>query len=226
MHTCSFPWEGCGEASSANVRVVQGEAPKHGDAPSGDCPTFRPRRSGGEGVMPGDDDDEAGVGVNWCCDSRWSGVRKGVGASKGDSFRRAPSATPAGFSLSSAWNSTKWGGPHQNHTNKHGRAPDPRHVAHAPCGASVKMLGPGGAVMEKKRKLGVSNTPYDGGWWVTDGGWCVTDGGWCVTDGGWCVIDGGWWVTDGGWCVTDGGWCVTDGGWWVATKHQSVDAIV
>jgi len=52
--------------------------------------------------MPGDDDDEAGVGVNWCCDSRWSGVRKGVGASKGDSFRRAPSATPAGFSLSSA----------------------------------------------------------------------------------------------------------------------------
>ena len=96
---------------------------------------------------------------------------------------------------------------------------------------------------EKKTKLGVSNTPYDGGrwltvggwcvtdggWWVTDGGWCVTDGGWCVTDGGWwvtdggwwvtdgswCVTDGGWWVTDGGWCVTDGGWCVTDGSWWV-----------
>ena len=49
-----------------------------------------------------------------------------------------------------------------------------------------------------KKKLGVSNMPYDGGWWVTDGGWCVTDGGWCVTDGG----------------------------WWVATKHQRVDAIV
>ena len=65
---------------------------------------------------------------------------------------------------------------------------------------------------ERKKKLGVSNTPYDGGWWVTDGGWWVTDGGWCVTDGG-------WWVTDGGWCVTDGGW-------WVATKHQRVDAIV
>ena len=64
----------------------------------------------------------------------------------------------------------------------------------------------------RKKKLGVSNTPYDGGWWVTDGGWCVTDGG--------------WWVTDGGWCVTDGGWWVTDGGWWVATKHQRVDAIV
>ena len=50
----------------------------------------------------------------------------------------------------------------------------------------------------EKKKLGVSNTPYDGGWWVTDGGWCVTDGG--------------WWVTDGG--------------WWVATRHQRVDAIV
>ena len=68
----------------------------------------------------------------------------------------------------------------------------------------------------------MSNTPYDGGRWVTDGGWCVTDGGWCgtdggwcVTDGGWCVTDGGWWVTDGGWWVTDGGWWVTDGGWWV-----------
>ena len=112
----------------------------------------------------------------------------------------------------------------------------------------------GGAVNERKKKLGVSNTPYDGGrwvtdggwwvtdggWWVTDGGWCVTDGGWCVTDGGWCVTDGGWWVTDGGWWLTDGGWCVTDGGWWVtdggwwvtdggwwvATKHQRVDAIV
>ena len=57
----------------------------------------------------------------------------------------------------------------------------------------------------EKKKLGVSNTPYDGGWWVTDGGWCVTDDGWCVTDGG-------WWVTDGG--------------WWVAAKHQRVDAIV
>ena len=86
--------------------------------------------------------------------------------------------------------------------------------------------------MEKK-KLNVSNTPYDGGRWITDGGWWVTDGGWWVTDGGWCVTDGGWWVTDGGWCVTDGGWCVTDGGWWVtnggwwvATKHQRVDAIV
>ena len=64
---------------------------------------------------------------------------------------------------------------------------------------------PGGAVMKKrKKKLGVSNMPYDGGRWVTDGGWCVTDGG--------------WWVTNGGWCVTDGGW-------WVATKHQRVDAI-
>ena len=30
---------------------------------------------------------------------------------------------------------------------------------------------------EKKKKLGVSNTPYDGGWWVTDGGWWVTAGG-------------------------------------------------
>ena len=59
--------------------------------------------------------------------------------------------------------------------------------------------------MKKKKKLGVSNTPYDGGRWVTDGGWLVTDGGWCVTDGG-------WWVTDGG--------------WWVATKHQRVAALV
>ena len=32
----------------------------------------------------------------------------------------------------------------------------------------------------EKKKLGVSNTPYDGGYWVTDGGWCVTDGGWWV----------------------------------------------
>ena len=78
----------------------------------------------------------------------------------------------------------------------------------------------------KKKKLGVSNTPYDGGRWVTDGDWCVTNGGWWVTDGGWCVTNGGWWVTDGGWCVTNGGWWVTDGGWWVATKYQRVDAIV
>ena len=37
----------------------------------------------------------------------------------------------------------------------------------------------GGAIM--KKNLTVSNTPYDGGWWVTDGGWWVTDGGWRVT---------------------------------------------
>ena len=84
----------------------------------------------------------------------------------------------------------------------------------------------------KKKKLGVSNTPYDGGrwvtdggWWVTDGGWWVTDGGWWVTNGGWWVTNGSWWVTDGGWWVTDGGWWVRDGSWWVATKHQRVDAI-
>ena len=70
----------------------------------------------------------------------------------------------------------------------------------------------GVAIIQKKKKLGVSNTPYDGGRWVTDGGWWVTDGG--------------WWVTDGGWWVTDGGWWVTDGGWWVATKHQRVAALV
>ena len=100
------------------------------------------------------------------------------------------------------------------------------------CTRQYTVSASGGAIM-KKKKLGVSNTPYDGGrwvtdsgWWVTDGGWWVTDGGWWVTDGGWCVTDGGWWVTDGGWCVTDGGWWVTDGGWWVATKHQRVDAIV
>ena len=52
--------------------------------------------------------------------------------------------------------------------------------------------------MKRKKKLGVSNT----------------------------VTDGGWWVTNGGWWVTDGGWWVTDGGWWVATKLQRVDAIV
>jgi hypothetical protein len=99
----------------------------------------------------------------------------------------------------------------------------------------------------KKKKLGVSNTPYDGGrwvtdggrwvtdggwwatdggWWVTDGGWWATDGGWWATDGGWWATDGGWWATDGGWCVTDGGWWVTDGGSWVATKHQRVVALV
>ena len=33
----------------------------------------------------------------------------------------------------------------------------------------------------KKKKLGVSNAPYDVGWWVTDGGWWVTDGSWRVT---------------------------------------------
>ena len=47
----------------------------------------------------------------------------------------------------------------------------------------------GGAVM-KKKKLGVSNTPYDGGWWVTDGGWWVTGGGWWVTNGSWRVTAG------------------------------------
>ena len=47
----------------------------------------------------------------------------------------------------------------------------------------------GGAVM--KKKLAVSNTPYDGGWWVADGGWWVADGGWCVTDGSWRVTAGG-----------------------------------
>ena len=36
----------------------------------------------------------------------------------------------------------------------------------------------------ENKQLGVSNTPYNGGRWVTDGGWWVTDGGWCVTDGG------------------------------------------
>ena len=30
------------------------------------------------------------------------------------------------------------------------------------------------------KKKGVSDTPYDGGWWVTDGGWWVSDGGWWV----------------------------------------------
>ena len=35
-----------------------------------------------------------------------------------------------------------------------------------------------------KKKNSVSNTLYDGGWWVTDGGWWVTDGSWRVTAGG------------------------------------------
>ena len=51
---------------------------------------------------------------------------------------------------------------------------------------------------KKNKKLGVSNTPYDGGWWVTDGSWWVTDGSWWVTDDG-------WWVTDGSWRETAGG---------------------
>ena len=38
-----------------------------------------------------------------------------------------------------------------------------------------------------KKKLGVSNTPYDGGRWVTDGSWWLTDGSWWVTDGSWRV---------------------------------------
>ena len=42
----------------------------------------------------------------------------------------------------------------------------------------------------KKKKFGVSITPYDGGWWVTDGSWWVTDGGWWVTDGSWRVTAG------------------------------------
>ena len=43
---------------------------------------------------------------------------------------------------------------------------------------------PRGCCNEEKKKLGVSNTPYDGSWWVTDGGWWVTDGSWRVTAGG------------------------------------------
>jgi hypothetical protein len=50
---------------------------------------------------------------------------------------------------------------------------------------------PGGAVIKKKKKLGVSNTPYIGGWWVTDGNWWATDGNWWVTAGGWWVTAGG-----------------------------------
>ena len=106
----------------------------------------------------------------------------------------------------------------------------------SPCGLGFRQTWRrfvSGVAIIKKKKLGASNTPYDGGrwvtdggWWVTDGGWWVTDGGWCVTDGGWCVTDGGWCVTDGGWWVTDGGWWVIDGGWWVATKHQRVAALV
>ena len=94
------------------------------------------------------------------------------------------------------------------------------------AGPPGKRGGGGRGCRNEKKKLGVSNTPYDGGRWVTDGGWWVTDGGWWITDGGWWVADGGWWVTDGGWWITDGGWWVADGGWWVATKHQRVDAIV
>ena len=45
--------------------------------------------------------------------------------------------------------------------------------------------------MKGKKKLGVSNTPYDGGCWVTDGVWWVTDGVWWVTDGVWWVTAGG-----------------------------------
>ena len=78
----------------------------------------------------------------------------------------------------------------------------PGHERHGPGEGPGRT--PGVAMKKKKKKLGVSNTPYDGGRWVTDGGWWVTDGGRWVTDGG-------WWVTDGGWCVIDGGWWVTDG---------------
>ena len=94
------------------------------------------------------------------------------------------------------------------------------------CNVTTDLCRGGRGCRNEKKKLGVSNTPYHGGRWITDGGRWITDGGWWITDGGWCVTDGGWWVTDGGWWVTDGGWWVTDGGWWVATKHQRVDAIV
>ena len=33
---------------------------------------------------------------------------------------------------------------------------------------------------KKKKNPGVSNTPYNGGWWVTNGVWWVTDGSWRV----------------------------------------------
>ena len=59
------------------------------------------------------------------------------------------------------------------------------------------MLDAGGC-RNGKKNLGVSNTPYNGGWWVTDGSWWVTDGSWSVTNGG-------WWVTNGSWRVTAGG---------------------
>ena len=97
-------------------------------------------------------------------------------------------------------------GPNANDPNR------PRNAsADGSASSGAEQGGAGGAVL-KKRKLGVSNTPYNGGWWVTDGGWWVTDGGWWVTDGGWWVTAGGWWVTDDGWWVTDGGWWVTAGG--------------
>ena len=67
----------------------------------------------------------------------------------------------------------------------------------AVCSGRRLLASPGGAVM-KKKKLGVSNTPYNGGW-------CVTDGGWWVTDGGWWVTNGSWWVADGSWRITAGG---------------------
>ena len=43
----------------------------------------------------------------------------------------------------------------------------------------------------KKKQLGVSNTPYNDGWWVTNGSWWAADGDWWVTDGGWWVTAGG-----------------------------------
>ena len=76
--------------------------------------------------------------------------------------------------------------PHQ--TVRSAARPTPAHRPRAQSPSQTR------GCRNEKKKLGVSNTPYDGGRWITDGGWWVTDGGWWVTDGG-------WWITDGGWSV-------------------------
>ena len=97
-----------------------------------------------------------------------------------------------------------------------------------------------GAVMEKK-KLGVSNTPYDGGpmmaalrwrpvgnrWRLVGNRWRLVCNRWRLVGNRWRLVCNRWRLVGNRWrlvcnrwrlvCnwVTDGGWCVTDGGWCV-----------
>ena len=182
---------GCSATKAARTRRCD-RGPGTGCCPpaaSSAASRRRPRRTAATRARPGP---RVGGSAKW----RRRGPR-GRRARRGRGGCRAAAARGSRGTTSRGRRSGRWGctaGSGRRRTRRgtgraapwHGRrtsgAPADGGARAAPLGVPLRPpvavpCGPCAGVAIIKKKLGVSNTPYDGGRWVTDGGWWVTDGG-------------------------------------------------